>query len=202
MPWLAIEKVRSWVGKRKGLLTGLVGVVADSTASVIDPVGTNLGVGIAVKIVGEVLKHGVDRLLTPATDIPDVKAIGQTYRTEQIDQINDWLAKLTGAYAGLLEQMETLTTVSGNETAEQLTALVRQTLDERGELRELFDAHFKEMLGQLQALPRIEIVVVATHTAVLDLKAELEHLSSSFGGLWGCGTPIPRPQWVRIVAVE
>ncbi len=177
MSWRAIEKVRSWVGKQKGLLIGLVGVVADGTANVIDPDGINPGASIAVKIVGEVVKHGVDRLLTRETDIPEVKAPGQVYTTEQIDQINDWLAKLTGAYAGLLEQMDALTAVSGNETAEQLTALVRQTLDERRELRELFDAHFKETLRQLQALPRIEIVVAATHTAVLDLRAELERLS-------------------------
>src|SRR5207245_1999787 len=114
MSWLAIEKVRSWVGKQKGLLVGLVGVVADSTAYAIDPAGTNPASGIAVKIVGEIVKHGVSRLLTREADIPDLKIPDQTFTTEQIDQINDWLAKLTGAYAGLLEQMETLTTVSGN----------------------------------------------------------------------------------------
>jgi hypothetical protein len=131
MPWLAIEKVRSWARKRKGLLTGLVGVVADSTAVVVDPDGANLGAGIAVKIVGEVVKHGVDRLLSAETDIPDLKAAGKAFTTEEIDEINRWLARLTDAYTGLLEQMEAQTTVTGNETAEQLTALVRQNIDER-----------------------------------------------------------------------
>ena len=54
MPWPCLEKIRAWVAKRKNLLTGLVGVVVEETAACIP------GAHLAVKIVGEVAKHGVD----------------------------------------------------------------------------------------------------------------------------------------------
>jgi hypothetical protein len=118
MAWAAIEKVRQWAGKRGGLLGGLVGVAVGSSATLVE-VGTGLiGTAFAVKVVAEIVRHGVERLLKPEPEIPDVKPAGQAYSSEQIDQINGWLEMLTLTYGGLLDRMEQLTDPTGKESLE------------------------------------------------------------------------------------
>ena len=102
MSWTTIDAIRKWAGKRKGLLTGLVGVAVQETAALVP------GGGIAVKILGEVAKHGVERLLDPQADVPDVKPAGQAFPTEQLDQVNAWLETLSASYAGLPDRLDSL----------------------------------------------------------------------------------------------
>ena len=102
MSWTAIDNIRKWAGKRKGLLAGLVGVAIQETAALVP------GGGIAVKILGEVAKHGVERLLDPQVDVPDVKPAGQAFPTEQLDQVNAWLETLSASYAGLPDRLDSL----------------------------------------------------------------------------------------------
>lgn len=149
MPWPAIEKVQHWVGKRKGLLAGLVGVAVEETVALVP------GARLAVRIVGEVAKHGVARLATPEADVPDVKAPGQAFPTEQLDQINAWLETLTTSYAGLLDKLEALPAKDGGGD-EELMALVKQALQDRQDLRAEFDAHARDARRMILSLSRIE----------------------------------------------
>jgi formylglycine-generating enzyme required for sulfatase activity len=176
MPWPGIDKVRSWVVRRKSLLTGLVGVAAESGASLVE-LGVGIaGAGIPVKLVGELLKYGVKRLSEAEVDLPGLKPAGQVFTAEQFDQINDWLAKLTGAYAGLLDQLEAQNTATANESTEQIIALVRRSLDENAQLRRQFDTALREINGLKLTLVSIKRTVEETHENVLDLRAEMQRL--------------------------
>jgi hypothetical protein len=148
MSWPAIVKVQQWVGKRKGLLAGLVGVAVEETIQLVP------GARLTVKIVGEIAKHGVERLAKPEADIPDVKAAGQAFPTEQLDQINAWLETLTTSYAGLLDQLEALPIKDGAGDGE-LTDLVKQALQDRQDLRAEFDAHARNARRLTLSLSRI-----------------------------------------------
>jgi len=57
------------------------------------------GARLAVRIVGEIAKHGVKRLTAAEADVPEVKPAGQVFPAEQLDQINTWLETLTTSYA-------------------------------------------------------------------------------------------------------
>jgi parallel beta-helix repeat protein len=72
----------------------------------------------------------------------------------QIDEINAWLEKLTTAYAGLLDQLETLAAPVEGEAA--LAELVRQALQEREDLAAEFAAHRAEVRTLTLSLARIE----------------------------------------------
>lgn len=133
MSWPAIDTFRHWVSKRKGLLTGLVGVAVEEVEDLVP------GVKLAVKIVGEVAKHGIERLADVKADVPDVKPAGQAFSHEHLTEINSWLEALTASYAGLLDQVEKLTAATGDEPVQKLTALVKQTLTGDDELRRQFD---------------------------------------------------------------
>jgi len=52
MPWPAVDSFRLWVGKRKELLKGLLGIAIEGTTQCIP------GVGLAGKIVSELAKYG------------------------------------------------------------------------------------------------------------------------------------------------
>jgi hypothetical protein len=100
MSWPAIDTFRRWVSKRKGLLTGLLGVAVEEVVDLVP------GVKLALRIVGEVGKHGAERLLDTRADVPDVKPGGQAFSPEQLAEINAWLEALTASYAGLLDRRE------------------------------------------------------------------------------------------------
>jgi len=149
MPWPVIATVQQWLGKRKRLLTGLVGVAVEEAVDLVP------GARLAVRIVGEITKHGVERLAKPEADIPDVKPAGQAFPTEQLDQINAWLETLTTSYGTLLDRLESLPIQDGAGD-EELTLLVRQALDDRQEWRAEFDAHKKAVCLICLSLSRIE----------------------------------------------
>jgi hypothetical protein len=150
MTWPAVDTVRRWVSKRKGLLTGLLGVAVEE---VIDFVP---GRKLAIKILGEVAKHGVERLADVQADLPDVKPAGQVFSSEQLGEINAWLEALTTSYGGLLDQMEKLTAASGNEPVQELTALVKQTLTGHEDLLQQFEASAQQVRRLTLSLGRIE----------------------------------------------
>jgi hypothetical protein len=150
MSWPAIDTFRRWVSKRKGLLTGLLGVAVEEVVDLVP------GGKLAVRIVGEVGKHGAERLLDTRADVPDVKPAGQAFSPEQLAEINAWLEALTASYAGLLDQMEKLTAASGDEPIQELTALVKQTLTGHDDLLRLFDASAQQVRRLTLSLSRIE----------------------------------------------
>jgi hypothetical protein len=149
MSWSAITTVRGWMNKRKGLLTGLLGVAVEEAAAQVP------GGRLAIRIVGEIAKHGVDRLADPKADVPDVKPAGQAFTTAQLDEINAWLETLTVSYAGLLDRMEPLT-ATGDEPLQELTALVKRTLAGHDDLLRQFDATARQVRQQTLSLSRIE----------------------------------------------
>jgi formylglycine-generating enzyme required for sulfatase activity len=167
MSWTTIDAIRKWAGKRKGLLTGLVGVAVQETAALVP------GGGIAVKILGEVAKHGVERLVDPQADVPDVKPAGQAFPTEQLDQVNAWLQTLSTSYAGLLDRLDRLTTVTGDEPFAQLTDLVKGTLQQHDELSREFERTAAEVRQATQSLARIETIVVRIDTKLDDLPEQV-----------------------------
>ena len=72
MAWAAIERVCQWSAKRKDLLTGVVGVLSEEAPGLVP------GGRLVVKLIGEVVKHGINRLQDPRADLPEVKAAGET----------------------------------------------------------------------------------------------------------------------------
>jgi formylglycine-generating enzyme required for sulfatase activity len=150
MAWVVIEKFQQWSARRQELLAGLVSIAVEGAASSVPVVGT-----VAGKILGELARYGVKRLLEPQAEIPDVKKAGQPFPAEQLDQINAWLEVLTTSYAGLLDRLEPLLTAS-NQTAEQLRVLVERALLERAELVQEFDACAKEVRRATLSLAVIE----------------------------------------------
>jgi hypothetical protein len=150
MSWPAIEKVRRWIGKRQGLLAGLVGVAVEEAIDLVP------GGKLALRIVGEVAKHGVQRLADPSADVPDVKPAGQAFSPEQFAGINAWLELLTASYGGLLDQMEKLTAANGDEPVQELTALVRRTLAGHDDLLRQFDATARDVRRLTLSLSRTE----------------------------------------------
>jgi formylglycine-generating enzyme required for sulfatase activity len=110
---------------------------------------------VAGKVLGELARYGVKRLLEPQAEVPDVKKAGQPFPSDQLDQLNAWLELLTASYAGLLDRLELLV-AAGNQTAEELRVLVKQTLLERSELAREFDACAREVRRATLSLARIE----------------------------------------------
>lgn len=152
MAWPAIERFCRWLRPRKELLVGVVGVAVEEMAAVFP------GGSIAVKLVGELAKHGVNRLLDQRADIPEIKPAGQPFPPEQLDEINTWLERLTVVYKGLLDQLETL---AGNAQDQQtLTELVRRSLREREDLSREFTAHRREVRLMILSLSRVEELLI------------------------------------------
>jgi hypothetical protein len=150
MTWPAIDTVRGWLSKRKGLLTGLIGVAVEEAVDLVP------GGKLALRIVGEVAKHGVERLADPKADVHDVKPAGQAFSAQQLAEINAWLEALTASYGGLLDQMEKLTAATGDEPLQELTVLVKRTLAEHDDLLRQFDATARDVRRQTLSLSRIE----------------------------------------------
>jgi formylglycine-generating enzyme required for sulfatase activity len=150
MAWVVIEKFQQWSSRRQELLSSLVGIAVEGAAGAVPVVGS-----VAGKVLGELARYGVKRLLEPQTAVPEVKEAGQPFPTEQLDQINGWLEVLTTSYAGLLDRLEPLVAAS-NQSAEQLRALVKQTLLERAELVQQFDACAREVRWATLSLAVIE----------------------------------------------
>ena len=173
MPWPAIAKVQQWAGKRKSLLAGLVGVAVEEAVDLVP------GARLAVRIVGEVAKHGVKRLAKPEEEVPHLKALGEVFPTEQLDQINGWLATLTTSYAALLDQLEGLTIQDG-ASDEELTALVKQALLDRQELRTEFDERGRDVRRMTLSLSRIEEKLDAYYHGQQKVALSLEDIKSLF----------------------
>jgi parallel beta-helix repeat protein len=148
MAWAAIERVTHWVTKRKEILAAVVGVAVEEMA------GCFPGAGLGAKLVGEVTRYGVSRLLDPKAALPDLKPAGQALPAAQIDEINAYLEKLTGAYAGLLDRLQELAAPVEGEAA--LAELVRRGLQEREDLAREFAASRAEVRGLTLSLSRVE----------------------------------------------
>src|SRR5262245_29496604 len=139
MTWSAITSLHGWAVKRKGLIAGLVGAVVETACASVP------GVSLASRLIGELTRHGTDRLLNPAVEVPDVKPAGQAFPTEQLDQINAWLEQLTGCYMSVLDRLETLVPVNGNEPIEQLTLAVQKALCQNDDLARQVSAHAQQV---------------------------------------------------------
>jgi hypothetical protein len=153
LSWAAIDGFRQWTVKRKRLLQGLLGLAVEGVAECVP------GGGLAVwttRIIGEFAKHGVERLADTSSDVPDVKAGGQSFSAEQLDQLNGWLAALASSYAGLLDRLDALVTLPAEESEEQLPSLIRQVLAQHADLSREFDARAEETRRQTLSLARIE----------------------------------------------
>jgi hypothetical protein len=150
MSWPAIQSVHGWVSKRKGLFAALFGAAVEGVADLVP------GGKLAVRLVAEVAEHGIERLTNAKAEVPDVKAAGLAFSQEQLGEINTWLETLTTAYAGLLDQMETLTAARGDEPIQELTLLVKQTLRGRDDLLKQFDASAQQVRRMTLSLSRIE----------------------------------------------
>jgi formylglycine-generating enzyme required for sulfatase activity/proteasome lid subunit RPN8/RPN11 len=150
MTWAAISSFRTWVAKRKGLLKGLLGVAVEEAVENIP------GARLALKILAELDKYGVDRLTDTKATVPEVKDAGHAFTAEKLDQLNAWMELLTVSYAGLLDKLEAVTAPAGTESDEALTALVKQVLLERADWRRDFDGCVREVRQATLSLARIE----------------------------------------------
>ncbi|MDB5307114.1 MAG: pknB [Gemmataceae bacterium] len=152
MSWSTIDRVRQWAGRRKGLLAGVVGVCVEEAIEQVP------GVRLAVKLVDEIARHGVERLVDPGVELPDVKALGQALPMEQLGQINAWLETVVTGYGDLLDKLEALPVRDGSGV-EELTALVKQTLLDREDWRAEFDARARDVRRLTLSLGRVEEVL-------------------------------------------
>lgn len=149
MNWPAIEKVRQWTAKRQRLLTGLVGAAVEESVKLVP------GAGLAVRIIGELTKHGVERLAQPAA-LPEVKPAGETFGQDQLDQLNTYLEQLSASYGGLLDRLEALGLPTNGKSDEQLATLVRQALQSHQDLADQFEACACQVRVQTLSLACIE----------------------------------------------
>src|SRR5712692_7713653 len=85
MAWVVIEKFQEWSARRKELLAGLVSIAVEGATGCVPVVGS-----VAGKVLGELARYGVKRLLEPQAEIPQIKKAGQPFPAEQLDQINAW----------------------------------------------------------------------------------------------------------------
>jgi hypothetical protein len=70
MVWAAIDRVRQWAGQRKDLLAGLAGVAVEELAGCVP------GGRLAVRVLGELARYGLSRLLAPAAEVDEVQPAG------------------------------------------------------------------------------------------------------------------------------
>jgi WD40 repeat protein len=156
MAWPAIDRfVREWLPRRKDLLVGVVGVAVEEMAAAFP------GGSIAVKLVGELAKHGVNRLLDRKADIPEIKPAGQPFPPEQLDEINTWLERMTVVYTGLLDQLDAM--VGNAWDQQQLASLIRETLRDRADLQSAFAAFRDDVQGITFSVSRIEVELGQFH---------------------------------------
>lgn len=148
MPWPSISRFFNWLRRRKDLFVGIVGVAVEEMATAFP------GGSVAVKLIKEVADHGTKRLLKQDAEIPEIKAAGQAFPHEQLDEINDCLEKLTGLYKGLLDHLEAQ--ASQTQDQQSLTQYVRQALRERADLNREFTAHRREVRRMILSLGRVE----------------------------------------------
>ncbi len=174
MPWPLIDSLRGWVTKRKKLLTGLVGVVVEETVACIP------GASIAVKIVGEAVKHGVERFSNPAAAIPDIKQAGQAFPVEQLDQINAWLQNLTESYGSLLDRLEKGVQVNESASDAEMQSLLVRVFEQQDSLAREFAAHQVEARQQTLSLTLVEQKLDEVLHGQHKIAAGLEDLKSLF----------------------
>src|SRR5262245_44592268 len=108
----ALSSFRSWAGKRKRLLAGVVNVAVETAASCVP------GVNLAARLISELAEKATEDILDPET--------GKHLSQDQLHQLNGWLEHLAGSYAGLLDRLEQLPLADGG--LEQLTVQLKQAL--------------------------------------------------------------------------
>ena len=172
MAWSAINRFFRDRLPRKELLVGVVGVAVEEMAAAFP------GGSVVVKLVGELAKHGVNRLLDRKADIPEIKPAGRPFPPEQLDEINSWLERLTVVYKGLLDQLEIL---AGNAQDQQtVTEFVRRSLREREDLSREFNAHRREVRLMILSLSRVE-EMLAEVTRKIDEQGQGQQFPANAG---------------------
>ena len=174
MGWPVIDQIRGWVGKRQKLFKGLLGVVVEEAVQCIP------GVGLAIKVVGEIAKHGVERLSDANQEVPDLKPAGQPFPVEQLDQINAWLQTLTTAYQGLLDKLDTGLTLPAHATDPEVCRLLKDALSRHDDLAGAFAAQQIEVRRQTLSLTLVEQQLDAVLHGQHQLAASLEDLKTAF----------------------
>jgi len=147
MAWAFLQSVATWPVKKRNLLAGLVGVAVQG-ASTLVPVP---GVALVGRILGEVAKHGVKRLLDPNQEIPDLKAIGQEFLPPELEQLSEYLGDLASKNDDLIAQMEDLLGPV-LERQDEVVDAVKKLLGERDDLKERFKAFEKQATKQLERI--------------------------------------------------
>jgi formylglycine-generating enzyme required for sulfatase activity len=169
MAWAFLQSIATWTVRRRNLVSGLVGVAVQGAATLVP------GGGLVGRVLSEVARYGVKRLLNPGEDIPDLKPTGQVFPTEELDQIDDCLRTLTTSQTDLLDQMEG---ILGPvlERHDEVVDAVKKLFGERDDLKQRFKAFEAQVKDMLKRLKRIEATLTATHEAALDIQATLNAL--------------------------
>src|SRR5262245_18081567 len=100
--------------------------------------------------------HGVERLLDPNADVPDLKKAGETVSAEQLTQLNTWMETLTSSYGGLIEKLDAIVGYIESRDDSELTTLIKKTLTEHEDLAKSFDASAREIRRITLSLAGIE----------------------------------------------
>ena len=161
----ALTAFRSWAGKRKRLLAGVVGV-AVKTASACVP-----GVSLAAEMLGQLAENAVEDMLDPDTRQPLTQ--------EQLAQLNEWMANLSHSYAGLLDRLEQMP-IADNGTLVQLTQAVEVAIQGDEDLLREFDACLVEVRKQTLSLGVIERKLDEHFHVQQRLSASLEDIKDLF----------------------
>jgi parallel beta-helix repeat protein len=170
MPWSAIDSFRKLAGSGKKILGGLV------SAGIREIVHNVPVVGSAIRLVHELADNGVDRLVDPSADIPDVKAPGEVYGDDQLEVINQWMSGITESMSDLRAKMEQVVDAQDDRTWLQVENDVRKALLEHSELAEEFRKSEEHLRQQTLSLHRIEIGLSEQFHLQHGMKQSLEEL--------------------------
>jgi formylglycine-generating enzyme required for sulfatase activity len=170
MPWPAIATVQQWVGKRRGLLAGVIDVAVHEAISLVP--GAHLAVRAAVLVGGAAAKIGL-AALAPGEEV------APALPNEQMDQINAWLETLTNAYTTLLDKLEALPNTDAADE-QGFRAVVEQALQERDDLAAEFDAHARDARQATLSLGRVEQELDSYFHERQQVALSLEEIKSLF----------------------
>jgi formylglycine-generating enzyme required for sulfatase activity len=161
----ALSSFRSWAGKRKRLLAGVVNVAVETASSCVP------GVNLAARLIGELAEKATEDILDPDT--------GRRLSQEQLQQLNGWLENLAGSYAGLLDRLDQLPVADG-AALEQVTVQVKGALAGNAELAQQFDSCVVEVRRQTLALGLIERKLDEHFHVQQKVSASLEEIKELF----------------------
>jgi formylglycine-generating enzyme required for sulfatase activity len=170
MPWPAIATVQQWVGKRRGLLAGIIDVAVHEAISLVPGAHAALRVGVLVG--GAAAKIGL-AALAPGEEV------APALPNEQMDQINAWLQQLTTSYATLLDKLEALPDTDAADE-QGFRAVVEQALQERGDLAAEFDAHARDARRATLSLGSVEQELDSYFHDKQQVALSLEEIKSLF----------------------